>query len=205
MPRRRPFRRSLRPGGPVPIRCTNSYPTESVGRCDCLLWCGWCRRSRGQVADPSFGNASAAGDCRARAALTLRSPPAASKSLTPIRLLLAHGRHRLRLRCPGGFSSVIRRGNAKAHLLHTQCICACLVGPRLLGPGSGASPERPDQLQLPAWVGSQSGLPSQRRSTSAVTLIHPTGTRSSRPRHRTSGSVSGQIQRDRSYPDETDG
>ena len=30
--------------------------------------------------------------------------------------------HRLRLRCPGRFSSVIRRGNAKAHLLHTQCI-----------------------------------------------------------------------------------
>ena len=33
-PRQPPFRRSLRPARPVPIRCTNSCPTESVGRCE---------------------------------------------------------------------------------------------------------------------------------------------------------------------------
>ena len=63
--------------------------------------------------------------------------------------------HRLRLRCPGRFSPVIRRGNAKAHLLHTQCICGCLVEPRR-GSGSVASPEWLVSVRRPEGTGGDS-------------------------------------------------
>jgi len=87
-PRQRPFRHTL----PASIRCPKSCSTENASGGVTVCSGAGGVDARGHDVDPSFDNAIAAGDRRARRQVTLSSPPAASKSLAPIRLLLTHCR-----------------------------------------------------------------------------------------------------------------
>jgi hypothetical protein len=92
-PRQPPFRRSLRPARPVPIRCTNSCPTESVGRCEAAGSGGVddrpdmmsTRRSTMPLPQATVGSGGNHPQLAAR-----RPPPADSKSLAPCASCWAH-------------------------------------------------------------------------------------------------------------------
>jgi hypothetical protein len=157
-PRQPPFRRSLRPARPVPIRCTNSCPTESVGRCEAAGSGGVddrpdmmsTHRSTTPLPQATVGSGGNHPQLAAR-----RPPPAARRLQVPgpLRLLLGP------LPETGSDSDVpnlwpvIRRGNANNPICYTPGASLqqdrCDESPRGL-PRRDFSATQPTRLPKPA-------------------------------------------------------